>query len=628
MTDARHIPNRRLALWTAHLAAPARPLAADAGAMDEALLGSLPAFWRANKVPMLSLRRSSPEHPIWDAPAVAAALEAEASSFAGQRAEFELVRRAWEGAGIRPMFIKAVGIPPSFPHTSDNLDAYIPPAQGPAARRILRELGYVELRNIEEPNKYLFKRFRAGDEVCAVHLHLRLEWSVSFLFEDRAWERRRIAPDDASLSIPSLEDALLITLAHALYENKALKLGDVMRVHHCLEHALDWEYIWHTARSKGWAFGLAFALLAHDKIDRWLYAEPALPEAERRRAAETLRGPLRRQAEAHLTAEPNVPFPIRFLFSKTLFFEKMLRDENEPWGRRLGDVGTHLVTGIRQKLRLYSQPAMLVAISGVDGSGKSTQAGALEHAFKQCALRTRCVWGRGGATPFAGAIIRVGKRLLGRGRAAQRADAGEVDPETRRQALFRSPWARRLWPWLILVELTGYYFRRVRIPLWRGHVVICDRYTADALAEMAARLEDPAIPDRLPARLLRRLSPRPHMVIYLAIDPRLARERQPAHLQQGTPELAEHQAAMYNRLMQEEGAHVFDGTRRPEELSDAIVYDVLSDYFAGFHTFLNIFLLSNPKPCSAGREHPASLPPRPAPMPFTMPARDHAESRP
>ena len=583
---------------------------------------------KANKLPILSLPDAPAHAEILSAAPMVEARQREMASFAGQRAEFELVRRAWEAEGIESIFIKAVGLEPAFPHTSDNLDAYILPAQGDAARQAMRRLGYVELRNIEEPNKYLFKRFRAGEEVCAIHMHLRIEWSVSFLFEERVWARRLVASDDPHLYIPSPEDAVLITIAHSLYENKCVKLGDLVRVNHCLtHHELDWGYIWDTAGSKGWSPGLAAALLLYDKLDRALYAEPLFPSDQIAHAWSLLGGRRRQQAEAYLALDARYPFPVGFVFSKLLFFEKMLRDENETWPTRLADVGTHLVTGTKLKLRLKSQPAMLVSVSGVDGSGKSTQARSIQHAFDQCAIKTRYVWSRGGASALAGGLIRMGKRLIGARRESPATTAsGEAGKETAREELFRQPAARRLWPWLILADLTWTYLRKVHLPLWRGRVVVCDRYVPDALAEMGGRLDRPRIGETLAGRLLRGLNPRPRRAYYLELDANAARRRQSSEVQQGTLELAERQVAVYNRLLERNDLHAVDGNSAPEQISDRLVYETLTDYFDHYRTLLNGLMLSNPKACSRGGDRATDLPARPAPMPFDSSPDDNRDA--
>jgi len=262
---------------------------------------------------------------------------------------------------------------------------------------------------------------------------------------------------------------------------------------------------------------------------------------------------------------------------------------------------------------------MLVSVSGVDGSGKSTQAKAVQHAFDQCAIKTRCVWSRGGSSSLAAGMIRLGKRMAGvKTDSSQLAgrSGDEVGKEHAREQLFRRPLARRLWPWLILVDLTWSYLRRVRLPLWRGRVVVCDRYVPDALAEMGGRLKNERIADTLTGRLLRWLNPRSRKAYYLELDPDAARNRQPAELQQGTLELAERQFAVYNRLLERNDFHAVDGDLAPESISDRIVYETLTDYFDHYRTLINGLLLSNPKACSRGGDRAEELPARPKPMPF------------
>jgi glycosyltransferase involved in cell wall biosynthesis len=43
------------------------------------------------------------------------------------------------------------------------------------------ELACVELWNIEEPQKFLFRKFESGESVSAIRLHGRVKWEESFL---------------------------------------------------------------------------------------------------------------------------------------------------------------------------------------------------------------------------------------------------------------------------------------------------------------------------------------------------------------------------------------------------------------------------------------------------------------
>ena len=143
-------------------------------------------FFARNSFPLLGLPDS---FPLFRTPEFDRTRAEEAAEYGRLRAEFEIVRRAWESEGIACLTLKSVGAPPDFPYKSGNLDLLVSPDRGASARRILSRLGYVELRNCEEPNKFLFRRFRSGSAVCDIHLHLRIEWRVSFLFEDQVWRR-------------------------------------------------------------------------------------------------------------------------------------------------------------------------------------------------------------------------------------------------------------------------------------------------------------------------------------------------------------------------------------------------------------------------------------------------------
>ena len=612
--DAR----RRLARFALSLFQPALP----PGPVDdppEWLLDELAAFFAANQLAFLSLPHSPATARLPQRPALAEALQAESDRFARLRAEFESVRLAWQQAGVEPVLIKAGAGIPSFPHLSGNLDVYVPPHAAESADAVLYRLGFVELPLLREPNKFLYKLFRQGDEACAIHLHLRVEWCVSFLFEDRLWSRRQVAPDDPRLVVPPPEEALLVTLAHALYENKRFTLGELLKVSRCLAGPdLDWEYVWSVAESKGWGAGLAYALLVHDRLARNLGDVTALPHVQTDRCRRRLRGLHRRWAARRLNRPERLPFPAGFVFSKALFFAKTLGDRTELCGGRVRSALYHLLTGTRLKLRLQAQQRFLVSFSGIDGSGKSTVARAVQRALEQCGIRTRYVWSRGGSSGLAGTLVAGGKRLLGTFSPPPEDLPRGATPafiETRRAELFRRPLVRALWPWLVLIDLAWTYTRKVRLPLLLGRVVLCDRYVADAVAELGSRLRHQAVPNTLPARLLRMLSPKPDAAIYLAVAPETARRRQAPQTRQGTPELAERQATLLDRMVGEGELTRFDGQLPLEEVTDRVVREVLRRVFAGCRPWARGLLGRGFEPASAAGADPFEPTRAPTPMP-------------
>ena len=183
-----------------------------------------------------------------------------------------------------------------------------------------------------------------------------------------------------------------------------------------------------------------------------------------------------------------------------------------------------------------------------------------------------------------------------RGSGLQQPTTAEARIEARSQG-FRSPLARWGWSWLTTVELLWQYARRVAWPLWRGRVVICDRYVYDALADWAAYFDDAAVGKRLAARVLHACSPRPRLAYWLDVAPAEARARSP----DGLPlEFLSAQAVAYQHLATRWGlrrlASVDDAGDRLgwEAISDRLVYEVLDAYMADYHTWLNALFWKNP----------------------------------
>jgi thymidylate kinase len=602
---------------------------------------------RENKVPLLSL--AGPATALGEsiaidfADAIAGSLrsqsaalfqtarQAEAEALAGLRAEYKLVHEALLAQGIVGVLIKSVGLEPSLPFKSDNLDVLYKPQAVERVRSTLRQLGYVELRNVEEPHKYLFRKFHAGRSVSAIHVHAHVGWMTSFLDEEKLWQRCRPAGDEDWLTIPAPEDALLTTLAHWFYEDKRLTLQDVVKCAHCLRQGVDWDDIYRIARWRGWRDGLDVSLLLCSYQEGALYGQTLVPSSivegawrgipawartvlERNTGTRPVAALPASSGDETMGIAPSAPgeppfgeasarkavtpLPIPFLFSKAFSYAKLWRDPSRSAARRAKDLVVHTAYGTKLRLHIHSQPAMLVTFSGVDGCGKTTQAQALQSAFETCLLRANYTWSRGGSASWIALLNRWIKRFTGIARTPLKQDgqtAAEVKMQARQEQL-RSPWKRAVWSWLTAVELVLQYTWRVTLPLLRGRVVICDRYVEDALADWAAYFGEAAVEKRLAARLLHALSPRPSRAYWLDLPVEVAQSRSP----DGLPaHFLDTQSAAYRRLA-DIGRHVglpmqrLDGSQAWDEISDHVVYDVLGAYFSDYWTCVNWLFWKNP----------------------------------
>jgi thymidylate kinase len=556
---------------------------------------------RRNGVPLLTL--ASDPRPaavaLLGTPPFAAALAEDQANRARQQTAFAPIVAAWRAAGIPALFVKAMGPAPSFPYVSSNLDVGVPQAQQDAARKIVRDLGYVELRHIEEPNKFLLRRYHLGASAFDVHIHGRLEWHTEFLDTPAVWQRCQPAPDCDLAAVPAPEDGILIALAHALYENKALKLIELGKVIYAARRLdVDWDRVAAGARCKGWLPGFWMALALCARWEAQLYGAASLPEAVRARA-EAEMAPWQQayiDTLPGLTGPVQAPVRISFVRSKRLFYAKMLADPTLAPRARLREVLVHTVYGTRLRLHVRSQRPLLVALDGIDGCGKSAQADLLALALENSAVRHRVVWTRGGSSASLQPIIRLGKRLMGRETGATASDgqlSGSTE-ETRareRAALFRHPLARAAWPWLIALELGLSYQWRVRWPLWRGYVVVVDRYILSALTDLAARMQRSDIAHTPAGRLLRWLAPRPRHAYWFDVPPAEALARKSG---EESADMLRKQAAYVVPLAAELGATRLDATAPLDELSDRLVTGVLRGYFDAHRTVLNAFFFANP----------------------------------
>jgi dTMP kinase len=198
-----------------------------------------------------------------------------------------------------------------------------------------------------------------------------------------------------------------------------------------------------------------------------------------------------------------------------------------------------LPSGVRARLGAARDRARgrrrgaVVALSGLDGSGKSTQAAALAEALERLGHAVAVEWTRVGGE-------RTWTRVPGR----MRATALTLDHV-----------------WLRWRRLSGF--------LARDYVVVSDRYTLDAIVALRGLVGDHR---RAPVRraVLRRLTRRPAAAFLLDVTPETAWERKG---EQGTVPLRR-QRELYLAEHRGLGVERLDGERPADELAAHIAWRV------------------------------------------------------
>jgi len=162
---------------------------------------------------------------------------------------------------------------------------------------------------------------------------------------------------------------------------------------------------------------------------------------------------------------------------------------------------------------------MLVAFSGVDGSGKTTQVKLLEESFRRInvdVIRIRSRW-----RPVLSLPLLVILRRLGYARVHRAGGVYIVETRLPHRGGLSSLWC-------ILTQIENIVKTGVKLlfPLVLGRTVICDRYALDMVVDGMAGLHDQPGQARLGLQLLR-LLPKPDFSFFMDTDPEVAFKRKP-----------------------------------------------------------------------------------------------------
>jgi thymidylate kinase len=401
---------------------------------------------------------------------------------------------------IDVIFIKAFS---DFPLDSDNFDILVKGEQRENAISVLMSQGFRELTRCREmtcygePFKWLFRRVDS-DFPVSVHIHTGIGWEgVEFVAPEHVWERHRLEPiEGLDIGFPSAEHHILITTAHAFFENRSLRLSDLMYMSESLgqPEPIDWDYIGNWCLKDHWLKPFITFLYMVEDVHKSLYGESLLC-AQRPKIFDVR--PFRNFENVSLAprfdVQQELPIKIPTIRAIIPFADKVLRTSGSDWKEKARTIWSAGRSYVNRRLPFKRElPARLICFSGQDGTGKTTHAKCLraELAKKIRLLNdplverdfdAKYVWSRATGFNFE-PLMQVARMLL----------LGNRSPRpgkyaTKRERLLKREPIRSLWAYAMLIDEI-LHLEKVRIALLNNQIVICDRYIYDTFVDIECEL--------------------------------------------------------------------------------------------------------------------------------------------
>jgi len=174
-----------------------------------------------------------------------------------------------------------------------------------------------------------------------------------------------------------------------------------------------------------------------------------------------------------------------------------------------------------------TQHGSLICFTGIDGSGKTTQAKLLVDWLESIGVKSMYIWSRGEVRTIRSILLFMGRKALGTSaREIARDKKSYAEYQSRKSKFMENPLVRIPWSVMAYVEHLIQINLDIRRKIRDGFVVVCDRYLWDSNVDIAVSNNKNA--EWLSSglnRFMRRLIPKPTISFFIDIPPEEAMKR-------------------------------------------------------------------------------------------------------
>jgi thymidylate kinase len=207
---------------------------------------------------------------------------------------------------------------------------------------------------------------------------------------------------------------------------------------------------------------------------------------------------------------------------------------------------------------------MIIAFTGMDGSGKTLQAKALSNSLSREGIDSRYVWSRWSPLLVKPAIG-LGRLLISRGGAS--GDEQYQSFRGGKRRMFLRPGLARAWQTLAFLDYSLQVLVKIKLRSRKSRIMVCDRYVYDLLVDLGTNFGygQEEMPRLFEAALLT-LFPKPDLVFLLDLPPEEAFQRK-----EDVPlSYLRDRRALYLSLGELPGVEILDGTAGIQDLMNTI----------------------------------------------------------